>query len=74
MQYELLRCVSEDSVWNIHKMFRSAVHRINGVRISSDTATIPITMEREDTKRQGIVRASLSGSVVKFEVSMGRKR
>lgn len=38
------------------------------------TATIPITMEREDTKRQGIVRASLSGSVVKFEVSMGRKR
>lgn len=38
------------------------------------TATMPITMAREDTKRQGIVRDILSGSVVSVEVSMGRKR
>lgn len=35
-------------------------------------ATIPITMESADTKRQQMVKPSLSSNSVRFEVSMGR--
>lgn len=77
MQYELLRCVSEDAVWNIHEMFRSPVHRVNGVRISSDAADCHdahYNGERGHKEAGNSERESLSGSVTKVEVSMGRKR